>query len=176
MRRAAQRPAARGRAAAGHHRLVIVDDDCGIVDLLETRLSLIAGVTVAARAANGRDAIAIVRRLRPDLITLDLEMPVMGGEEAIPLLRRAAPLMRILLFTGSDNAKGLIDGCRPDAVVSKAAPLSELAGVVSRLLAMPGPRASRRVPSRPATITAVTGGQRPGGDRESQDPSLTAQA
>jgi DNA-binding NarL/FixJ family response regulator len=54
---------------------------------------------IAGEAENGRDAITKAAKIRPDLIILDLNMPVMGGLEAAPLLRKASPQSQLILFT-----------------------------------------------------------------------------
>ena len=54
---------------------------------------MVRGLEVVGQAANGVDAIHLARSLGPDLMTLDLKMPVMGGAEAIPLLRAALDLV-----------------------------------------------------------------------------------
>ena len=54
---------------------------------------------------NGRDAIEKAERLKPDLIILDLFMPVMTGLDAAPLLRKLLPNARIILFTVQEGAK-----------------------------------------------------------------------
>ena len=57
---------------------------------------------VSGEAVNGQEAIDLAVRLRPDLVILDLSMPVMNGLEAAPLLRKMLPDVRLLLFTAHD--------------------------------------------------------------------------
>ena len=54
---------------------------------------------VCAEAVNGQDAVAKARELHPDLVILDLGMPVMNGLEAARELKRILPLVPIILFT-----------------------------------------------------------------------------
>jgi len=119
-------------------RLVIVDDQSDMRDLLALRLALVPGLDVIGQAANGREAIELARTLVPDLMTLDMRMPVMGGVEAIPLLRAAAPRMRIVVFSSDEGAGDLTRGQRPDAVVAKGANLADLVSVILGLLAEGG--------------------------------------
>lgn len=55
---------------------------------------------VIGEAANGNEAVAQTKRLRPDVIVLDLAMPVCSGLEALPELRRVAPDARVVVYSG----------------------------------------------------------------------------
>lgn len=116
------------------HAVVVADDHIDLRELLTLRLSMVQGVGVVGQAANGVEAINLARDLRPDLMTLDLEMPVMGGAAAIPVLRAVAPNMRIVVYSGNPDAVELTNGNRPDAVVCKGTNLAELVGCVTGLL------------------------------------------
>ena len=109
------------------HSVVVADDHVDLRELIALRLSSVEALDVVGQAANGVEAIGLARDRQPDLMTLDLEMPVMGGAQAIPVLRAVAPSMRIVVFTGSPNAAELTKANRPDAIVMKGASLSDLA-------------------------------------------------
>jgi len=117
------------------HSLVIVDDQIDMRELLELRLSMVPGLQVVGQADNGRSAIQLARKLSPDLMTLDLEMPVMRGTEAIPLLRAVAPHMRIVVFTGNPEPAALTKGPRPDAIVTKGGDLADVVATILGVLA-----------------------------------------
>lgn len=124
------------RSGAGeHYRVAIVDDQYDIRQLLAVRLAMVGNLDVVGQAANGSEAIDLARLVQPDLMTLDLLMPGMGGLEAIPLLRMAAPHMRILVFSSTPTASALVGGHRPDAVLAKGGSLAELVDAVLGLLA-----------------------------------------
>ena len=80
-------------------RVYIADDHPmvrrGIIDLLETEPDMI----VAGEADNGQDAVAEVQTLQPDLVLIDLVMPVLGGIEAIRQIKENQPNIRILVLT-----------------------------------------------------------------------------
>ncbi|HEX6306165.1 MAG TPA: response regulator transcription factor [Anaerolineales bacterium] len=86
-------------------RVFIADDHPivrrGIKNLLETE----ANIEVVGEATNGRDAVAAVEALKPDIVLMDLVMPVMDGIEAIRQLRESQPEARILVLTsfGTDD-------------------------------------------------------------------------
>src|SRR5579872_1011302 len=123
---------------AGRYKIVIADDQSDVRDLLALRLSLVPALDAVGQAADGREAIDLARSLAPDLMTLDLRMPVMGGIEAMPMLRAAAPRMKIVVFSSDVSAGQLTGGQRPDAFVTKGGALGDLVAVVVGLLAEGG--------------------------------------
>jgi CheY-like chemotaxis protein len=82
-------------------RVMVVDDSPDIRMLLRLLLGRDERFLVVAEAGNGREALDRVDEVRPDLIILDRQMPVMGGLEAIPLLREASPHSDIVLYTAA---------------------------------------------------------------------------
>src|SRR5256884_5631184 len=106
-------------------RVLIVDDKADIRSIVSTRLRLEPDFVVVGEAANRAEAIPRVPELRPQLMILDLQMPVMSGEEVIPILRSLAPEMRILGFSAYAPALHRLRACeRPDAPVRKGANLA----------------------------------------------------
>jgi two-component system LytT family response regulator len=77
---------------------LVVDDEPVARKLLCEELELFPNVTVIGEAENGRDALAQIRLLRPNLVFLDLQMPVMGGFEVIAKLR-GGPIPAIIIVT-----------------------------------------------------------------------------
>lgn len=102
--------------------------------MLALRLGLVPELEVIGHAGNGLEAVAAARLLSPDLMTLDLRMPLMGGAEAIPLLRSAAPRMRIITFTSALDGQGLFGASRPDATVLKSNHLDRLVEAILETL------------------------------------------
>lgn len=60
-------------------------------------------LSIVGSATNGREALAVARSLRPDLVLLDLEMPVMDGIEAASCLGRECPATRVVMVTIHDT-------------------------------------------------------------------------
>ena len=79
---------------------VVVDDDADVRALLSRFLTDTGLVTVVGEAADGRGAIEVVEASDPDVVLLDVRMPVMDGLEALPLVREAAPLATVVAFSG----------------------------------------------------------------------------
>ena len=80
-------------------RVMIVDDSAIMRGLLAHWLEKEPGVEVVARHANGKIAAEDVRQSAPDIVLLDVEMPVMDGIEALPLLLKARPETRVLMVS-----------------------------------------------------------------------------
>ncbi|MET3962148.1 signal transduction histidine kinase [Marmoricola sp. OAE513] len=85
-------------------RVVIVDDTADLRELL--RFALIrGGMTVVGEAGDGQAGIEMVRETVPDIVLLDLSMPVMDGLEALPHIRALAPEARIIVLSGFEAAQ-----------------------------------------------------------------------
>ena len=83
---------------------VLVSDDSPTVCLMLTRmLEADPGIVVIGTAANGRDAIDKISRLNPDLVTMDVNMPVMDGIEAIEHIMAYCPLPVIVISSMVDS-------------------------------------------------------------------------
>jgi len=116
-------------------RVVVIDDSIDLRGLLCLALSR-AGLDVVGEAGDGSAGIDVVREQRPDLVLLDLSMPVMDGIEALPLLRALAPDARIIVFSGYDAAltrQTLALGA--DGHVVKGTPLKEIVAYVEASIA-----------------------------------------
>jgi DNA-binding NarL/FixJ family response regulator len=89
-------------------RVLIVDDHdlfrTGLRNLLEEQ-----GVVLVGEAANGADAVRLVRERNPDVVVMDLNMPGMGGVEATRHISVIAPLTRVLMLTISDQDNDVMD-------------------------------------------------------------------
>ncbi|MCW2962517.1 MAG: putative two-component system response regulator [Thermoleophilia bacterium] len=83
-------------------RVVVVDDIPEIRYLLRIVLAVDPSSTVVGEASNGAEAIEVVDAMQPEVIVLDLEMPVMDGWHALPHLRRVAPTAHIIVFSSTE--------------------------------------------------------------------------
>jgi len=80
-------------------RILVVDDVPAVRRSLGFYLEQAGDWTICGEAENGKVAIDRVRELRPDVVILDLSMPVMNGLEAARVIKTIAPDTRILMFT-----------------------------------------------------------------------------
>jgi len=81
-------------------RVLVADDVKEMRVLLRLAMTRHGGFEVVAEAEDGQSAIEMTGRHKPDVVLLDLAMPGMDGLEAIPLIHRALPGVRILVLSG----------------------------------------------------------------------------
>jgi DNA-binding NarL/FixJ family response regulator len=113
-------------------RVLVVDDQRlmrdGIVSLLEMQ----DGIEVVGTASNGQEALEKAVSLRPDVILMDVRMPVMDGVVATGQVRSKLPSCRILMLTTFDDEEYVIDALRAGAsgYLLKDLPAPDLASAV----------------------------------------------
>jgi CheY-like chemotaxis protein len=119
---AVKRPA-RGRSEG--KTVLIVEDNPTIRKRLAEAF-LADGFKACKEAGNGQDGIEIAREIKPDVIILDLAMPIMNGLQAAPKLRQLCPKTPIILFTlyGSEQLTAEAPQLGIDLVLPKTDPLS----------------------------------------------------
>ncbi|WP_086663288.1 response regulator [Lentzea kentuckyensis] len=96
-------------------RLLIVDDQAAVRDGLAVMLDLDPDITVVGTAANGAQAVAAVAELRPEVVLMDLNMPVMGGAEATGALRESHPELPVVVLTTFDDDDSILAALRAGA-------------------------------------------------------------
>lgn len=87
---------------------LLVDDILEIRFLVRMLLANVMRCQVIGEAANGAQAVEIARELQPDIVVLDVEMPVMTGREALPKLLMASPASRVIVYS-SEHEQSVID-------------------------------------------------------------------
>jgi CheY-like chemotaxis protein len=122
-------------------RILIADDHEAVRRGLRTALSA-AGWEVCADVVNGKEAVAKASELKPDLIILDISMPVMGGLDAARLIRTADPSAKIVIFTmhESQQMKEEIARIGVQAHAVKSEPMKNLLDTIKAVLATDEPR------------------------------------
>jgi DNA-binding NarL/FixJ family response regulator len=118
-------------------KILIADDSVSVRYVIRTFLKDVPDVEICGEAANGLDAIEKAKKLEPDLVLLDLSMPMMNGAEVASVLKKNMPDVPIILFTMySENVgKSLVAALGVDAVLSKPDGMTQLVATVKSTLA-----------------------------------------
>jgi CheY-like chemotaxis protein len=116
-------------------RILIADDHEALRRGLRSAL-LGAGWQVCGEAADGKQAIEKTKELKPDLVLLDLSMPVMSGHDAAREILRANPGIKIVVFTmhESQQVRDALNKIGVHALAVKSAPLSLLLDTIQTVL------------------------------------------
>ena len=150
-------------------RLAVVDDQATVREALAVMLGLEADVNVVARATNGAEAVDIAAEHHPDVILMDLNMPVIDSVEATRRIRRGNPDATILVLTTFDDDESILAALQAgasgyltkeadrttilQAVRSAAEGQAILAPDVQRRLLALASRASTTVPPEGPAVT-----------------------
>ena len=114
-------------------RVLLADDHAQFREGLKEMLLTDEGIEVVGEAADGAQAIEVAGRVRPDVVILDLAMPVMDGREALdPILRDVRPPPRVVILTMHDGTgqRGELLGMGASAFLAKSASLAEIIAAV----------------------------------------------
>ena len=120
--------------ATGPHRVLLIDDAAEIRGLLRIRLEMFDNVEIVGEGATGADGVALTTTLSPDLVIMDLKMPIMNGDEAIARIRATEVAAVLVLYTAAEITLGSMDHRGFDALIDKAQPLEELVDCLHVLL------------------------------------------
>jgi len=115
-------------------KTVIVDDDltsrCWLRGLAKK-----LGFPVVGEASDGESAVAVVARTQPDLVLLDVSMPVRTGPDSLPAILQAHPATRVVMLTSIADEGTVIDCLEKGAAgyIRKDSPVEELIALLTDL-------------------------------------------
>ncbi|HVF66266.1 MAG TPA: response regulator transcription factor [Pyrinomonadaceae bacterium] len=89
--------------SGGEIRIIVVDDQAVVRQGFVSLIGTVADMRVIAQGTNGREAVALYREHRPDVVLMDLRMPEMGGVEAISAIRREFSDAKVIVLTTYDG-------------------------------------------------------------------------
>ncbi len=123
-------------------RLLVVDDALFMRKMI-CGVAAEAGWQVVGEATNGAEAVSLYQQYRPDLVTMDLVMPIMGGLEALRQIRALDPEAKVVVVTALDQKQSLMDSIRDGAIDFIVKPF-ERERVLSLLGKLENPTASMK--------------------------------
>ena len=89
--------------------ILLVDDQTMMLDGIESLLSSVNDLRVVGRAQSGQQAVDLVRKLKPELVLMDINMPGMDGIEATHLLLRAYPETKVIVLSMYGHKEFVLD-------------------------------------------------------------------
>ncbi len=118
-------------------RVLIVDDQHLIRDGIASLLLLQSGIEVTGTAANGQEALEAVQEQSPDVILMDIRMPVMDGIAAVEELRRRGSKAKVLMLTTFDDEEYIMKSLRAGAYgyLMKDLPIEDLTRAIVQVYA-----------------------------------------
>lgn len=108
--------------------MLLADDHAMVREGMSEMLSTEEDIQVVGEAENGQEAVELVRKLKPDVVILDIEMPVMGAQAALTRMLRISPLPKVIIvtvFADSRLVRELL-GRGASAYLSKSASTQDL--------------------------------------------------
>ena len=117
-------------------RILIVDDSAAVRKLIRRCLESTPGWQVCGEAANGKDAVEKAEEIQPNLVVLDLSMPVMNGLEVARILKKLMPEVPLIMFTSfiTHRLKQEALAAGISKVIMKEGPLVDLVSAVRSLI------------------------------------------
>jgi len=97
-------------------RVLLADDQALFREGLETLLSVHNDIQVVGQAGNGQEAMDLALKLRPHVILMDIQMPILDGIGATRRLKQALPDCRVIALTTFDDKETIFDALRGGAV------------------------------------------------------------
>ena len=116
--------------------VVIVDDNKSIREVLGLLIGSEPGLELVGTAANGQEALEACKALHPDVVLMDLSMPVMNGVDAILAIRAAGLQVKVILLTNTDptSAKNAMQDAKPDAWLPKDLSMNEVLATIRKVM------------------------------------------
>lgn len=164
-------------------KVMIVDDSAVVRGLVSRWIGDESGMEIIARHANGQKAVDDVAKSQPDIIILDVEMPVMDGLEALPQLLRKKPGVKVIMAStltqrnAEISMKALKLGAtdyipKPDSNSGITTSSSFRKDLIQRIKTLGGPRHRPLLRSTPSTKTNLKVAPRPLPGKSTDAPKL----
>lgn len=119
-------------------RVLIVDDSARTRDGLRALLDTRPDIALVGEATNGREATHLIEKLRPAIVVMDLEMPLMSGGEATRLIKQRWPSIKVIVVTSSAAKRAAALAAGADDFIIKGDAPSRLLDALSIVGAVDG--------------------------------------
>ena len=125
-----------GTAGGASPSVLLVDDTPDLRALVRMALERGGDFRVVAEAADGREGVDSAKEHQPDVVLLDIAMPVMSGLEALPMIREACPTSTVIMLSGFGADKMAAQALRAgaDGYIQKGQPIRALLAQVHALV------------------------------------------
>jgi CheY-like chemotaxis protein len=125
----------------GRWRVLLADDHEIVRQGLVALLSEARSIEIVGEAANGREAVNLADRLRPDVVIMDVSMPLMDGYEATRQIKANLPQIRVLALSMYNEPEAMenMERAGAEGYVLKTAPFEELLAAIRGESQTPGP-------------------------------------
>jgi len=114
-------------------KIMVVEDNSRARSALAAYLSLQVGIRITAEASNGLEAIGKVKTCPPDIILMDMQMPVMDGVEATKIIKKNWPHIKIVALTMYANYELEALSAGADAFLVKGCSVSEMISAIGAM-------------------------------------------
>jgi DNA-binding NarL/FixJ family response regulator len=153
-------------------RVVVADDQTLVREGLVTLLELMDGIQVVGAAADGNEAVALVKSEAPDIVLMDLRMPHMDGAEATRQILASRPDTRVIVLTTYDDDESILSALEAGArgYLTKASAAADIRRAIEEVHA----GQSLLEPSVQSRLISVIASGRPAGSRRANVAGLTA--
>jgi DNA-binding NarL/FixJ family response regulator len=119
--------------------ILVVEDNPWARRALTAFISSQKGMKVCAEASNGLETIDMIRHLIPDIVLMDIEMPVLDGLEATRIIKKHWPTIKVVILTMYPNYQADAFAAGADAFLIKGCPVNELISTIHSLLQTTAP-------------------------------------
>ena len=114
-------------------KIMVVENNSHARSALAAFISLQEGIQITAKASNGLEAISKIKSCPPDIVLMDMRMPVMDGLEATKIIKKRWPRVKVIVLTMYHSYQSEALSAGADAFLVKGCPTAELISTVHDL-------------------------------------------
>src|SRR6516225_5054369 len=124
-----------GRSCMKHTRVLLADNHPIVRAGIRSALEKIDGIEVVGEANDGREAVELVQEVKPQVVFMDITMPVLNGLEATERISKVAPQVRVIILSRHENEEYFWGALKRGAsgYLLKRAALAELEAAITRV-------------------------------------------